>query len=398
MSLQHISEFPPPQQPPKRRVRKENPSTANIEFRSEESFEESVSESKRHLEARTTLYLVLRKAYQQSLPSSDDPNERPSNVAIGSEQFVYFDENDAKKCFSPDVFVKLDSAEQNFDTWLLWEQGILDLVVEIASESDRESNVWAEKLAKYEASGVREVVRFDAVERDAITVWDRVGNKLIERSRNGLTSHECKTLGFYWTVETNATYGRQLRLARDRECKQILPTPDEGELRLAHELADERRARALAEHGKMLAEQRHRDEAHARARAEHEKLLAEQMQRDEAQARVRAEHEKLLAEQNQRDEAQARAIAEQMQRDEAHARALAELEKLLAEQKQRETEAKRIEAERKRRASDKKRREETKARAASEQKQREEAKARQRLEKENERLRAELEKLRNGSR
>jgi len=333
MSLQPISEFPPPQ--PKRRLPKEKLPTANVEFRSEESFEERVPETKRHLEARTTLYLVLRKAYEQGLSSHEKKADLPPNIAIGSEQFVYFDAKDASKCFSPDAFVKLDSSERNFDKWLVWEQGILDLVVEIVSESDRGTNVWDEKLAKYQTSGVQEVVRFDALERDAITVWDRIGTKLIERSRNGLTSHECKTLGLYWTVETNPTYGPQLRLARDRECKQLLPTPDEGELRMAQELANERRARALAEHEKMLAEQ--------------QKMLAEQ-------------------------------------------------QKMLAEQKQHDAEEKRIEAERKRRAADKKRREESKARVMAEQKQREEALARQRLEIENEQLRAELEKLRSGSR
>lgn len=323
MSLQPISEFPPPQ--PKRRVPKEKLPSANVEFRSEESFEERVPETKRHLEARTTLYLVLRKAYEQGLSSHDWPRENkadwPQNIAIGSEQFVYFDAKDASKCFSPDVFVKLHSSERNFDKWLVWEQGILDLVVEIVSESDRGTNVWDEKLAKYQTSGVQEVVRFDAAEREAITVWDRVGTKLVERSRNGLTAHECKTLGLYWTVETNPTYGPQLRLARDCECKQLLPTPDEGELRMAQELADERRARALAEH-----------------------------------------------------------------------------EKMLAEQKQQDAEGKRIEAERKRRASDKKRREESRARVIAEQKQRDEAQARLRLEAENEQLRAEVAKLRSGSR
>ncbi len=334
MSLQPISEFPPPQ--PKRRLPKEKVPTANVEFRSEESFEESVPESKRHLEARTTLYLVLRKAYGQALSSQGSSHESspgnkddlPLNIAIGSEQFVYFDAKDATKCFSPDGFVKLDSSERDFDKWLVWEQGVLDLVVEIVSGSDRGTNVWDEKFAKYQTSGVREVVRFDSTEREAITVWDRVGTKLVERRRNGLTAYECKTLGLYWTVETNPTYGPQLRLAQDRECKQLLPTPDEGELRMAQELADERRARALAEHEKRLAE--------------HEKMLAEQKQRD--------------------------------------------------------AEGKRLEAERKQRATDKKRREESKARVVAEQKHRDEAQARLRLEAENEQLRAELEKLRSGSR
>jgi flagellar biosynthesis GTPase FlhF len=356
MSLQHISEFPPPQQPPKRRVSKDKLPTANIEFRTEVPFEERVPETRRHFEARTTLFLVLRKEYNQDAMGRENHAVPGRDIAIGSDQFVYFDRKNARKCFSPDLFVKLDSTEEDIDKWLVWEKGILDLVVEIVSDSDRESNVWDEKFAKYEASGVQEVVRFDAIEREPLTVWDRVGNKLIERSRNGLTSHECKTLGLYWTVGIDERLGPMLRFARDRECTQILPTPDEGELRLAHELADERRARALAEHEKMLAEQLQRDEAQARARAEHDKMLAEQLQRHAETKRIEAERKRRASDKKRREETKARAVAEQKQREEAQARAVAE------------------------------------------QKQRDETQARQRLETENERLRAELEKLRLGSR
>lgn len=54
-------------------VRAPNP----IAFPSEERPEEKMSESKRHLELRTTLYLILNDAF--------------ADTAIGSEQFVYFD-------------------------------------------------------------------------------------------------------------------------------------------------------------------------------------------------------------------------------------------------------------------------------------------------------------------
>jgi hypothetical protein len=204
-----------------------------------------------------------------------------------------------------------------------------------------------------------EVVRFDELAPEPITVWDLVGGKLVERPREGLTSHECKTLGLFWTVEQHRTYGPQLRLARDREGKRILATPDENELRLAQELAHERRDRAIAEHDKMLAQQLQQREADARAIADHDKMLAQPLQQREADAR---------------------AIAETKQLEEARARAIAE--------------SKRAEAVRKQRTADTKRRTEAKARALAEKKQREEAEARTRLEDENARLRAELEQLR----
>ena len=60
-----------------------------------------------------------------------------------------------------------------------------------------------------------------------------------------------------------------LRLARDREGEQLLPTPSEERLRLAEELAAERKARTVAEHERMVAE-------HARKIAERERIAADE--------------------------------------------------------------------------------------------------------------------------
>jgi Uma2 family endonuclease len=264
---EHTSEVPPPL--PQRRTRTVKPARGKLVFRSEEPFEESVSKTKRHLEARTTLYLVLRKAYELHLAAKKRHQEM-KKVAIGSEQFVYYDVNDPKKCFSPDVFVKLDSEARDFDTWHVWERGSIDLVVEIVSESDRENDTWSDKFTRYQQSGVREVVRFDALAPAAITVWDRVGTELVKRTATGSSPPECKVLGLYWTVQKDATYGPQLRLAKDRAGKQLLPTPSENETRLEQELADERRARARAEHDKKLAEQKQQEEAEMRGQLEAE--------------------------------------------------------------------------------------------------------------------------------
>ncbi len=309
---EHISEVPPP---PRRRLRRERPipsklisakpasallPTPHLVFREQESFEESVSESKRHLEARTTLYLVLRKAYEIV---AQRRRER-RNVAIGSEQFVYYDSTDPKKCFSPDVFVKVNSDARDFNTWNVWEHGNPDLVVEIVSDSDRNASIWSDKFSRYQDGGVQEVVRFDAAAQNPITIWDRVEDRFVERKQGG-SLPQCKTLGLYWVVVPDEVYGPQLRLAKDRTGKHVLPTPIENELRLEQELAEERRARAQAEHDKRLAE--------------HDKRLAEQRQHEEAQARR-------LAEQRQHEEAEARRLAEMRQHEEAEARARLEEE------------------------------------------------------------------------
>lgn len=223
--------------------------------------EEEVPETKRHLETRTTLYLLLKEAF--------------AGTAIGSEQFVYWDAGDPQRCLSPDVFVKTGSSALVFDTWKIWERGAPDLAVEIVSASDRRDADWAEKLERYQASGIRELVRFDAeAEPTTLRMWDRIDGELVERAASSPSLYECATLRLWW-VTLPSEYGLMLRLANDRAGKSLLPTPSEERLRLAEELADERRARSLAEHERTLAQ--------------HARTLAEQKLQAEVEARSSAE-------------------------------------------------------------------------------------------------------------
>ncbi len=109
----------------------------------------------RHFEARTTLYETLNEAFE--------------DVSVGSDQFVYYDSTNPKKCLAPDVFVKLDSRDRDFDSWMAWVRGTPDLAVEIVSDSDRLKLSWEEKFARYEAVGIQEVVRFDPRRDNAAT-------------------------------------------------------------------------------------------------------------------------------------------------------------------------------------------------------------------------------------
>jgi len=95
---------------------------------------------------------------------------------------------------------------------------------------------------------------------------------------------ECAALGLWWVV-ADSDYGPVLRLARDREGQDLLPTANEQRLRLEDELARERRARTVAEHERMVAQ-------HERMVAQHERKLADE-------ARVAAE-KRLLTEQETR--------------------------------------------------------------------------------------------------
>lgn len=239
-----------------------------VHFPSEERPEEHVSETKRHLEARTTLFLLLEEALG-------------GTAALGSNQFVYSDAGDPQKCLSPDVFVKLGSREEDFDTWKVWLRGAPELAVEIVSDSDRADADWAVKLARYQASGIGEVVRFDPEnEQQPLRVWDRVDGELIERARRSRGLRECLALGLWWAV-VPSQLGPLLRLARDREGRDLLPTPSEERLRLEEQLADERKARSVAEHERTLAD-------HARTLVEQKLANA-----DAEIARLRAEIERL---------------------------------------------------------------------------------------------------------
>ena len=242
-----------------------------IHFPSEESLEEAVSETKRHLEARTTLYLLLKDAF--------------AGKAIGSDQFVYWDPRDPRKCLSPDVFLRMSSADEAFETWKVWERGAPDIAVEIVSASDQGPSDWAEKLERYEACGVRELVRFDAEdEKRPIRVWDRVRGSLLERAKDDPQLQACAALGHFWVV-AGSPFGPQLRLSRDKEGRSLFPTPNEDRVRLEAELADERRARAQAEHERAL-------EQTERRLAEEARSLEAEARAREAEARARAEQER----------------------------------------------------------------------------------------------------------
>ena len=234
-----------------------------VHFPVQESLEEAVPETKRHLEARTTLYLLLKDAF--------------AGRALGSEQFVYWDPRDPRKCLSPDAFLKMDCSDEAFDTWKVWERGAPDIAVEIVSASDKSASDWAEKLERYEGCGVRELVRFDPDDPSRpIRVWDRVSGSLLERDKDDPHLPVCAALGHFWVVKPSA-FGPQLRLARDRAGRDLFPTPGEDRLRLELALAAERKARSLAEHELALeqAERRRAEQERDAALAELARLRAE---------------------------------------------------------------------------------------------------------------------------
>ena len=194
---------------------------------------EEVPETNRHLELRTALYLLLKR-------------ELAATATLGSDQFVYWDPTTSKKRLAPDAFVRLGTPHKLFRSWKTWERGAPDLSVEIVSDSDEGEPDWNEKLARYRAAGIGEVVRFHPEDREQpIRIWDAVDGDLVERAPGDPDLLACEALGLWWTVEEHPSIGPMLRLARDREGHDLLPTPDEAEAK-AREANDRLRAEVEA--------------------------------------------------------------------------------------------------------------------------------------------------------
>lgn len=138
--------------------------------------------------------------------------------SVGSEQFVYWNAADPRRCLAPDAFVKLKVPDVQFGTWKTWERGgPPELAVEIVSPNEHEGKSWAEKLSDYFECGVAELVRFDpdAPSGQRLRVWDRVSDDLIERVIADDRT-PCLTLGLNWVVCPVDNEPAGLRLADDQ--------------------------------------------------------------------------------------------------------------------------------------------------------------------------------------
>jgi Uma2 family endonuclease len=197
--------------------------------------EERVPETRRHLHQRTMLFQIVLETFG-------------SGATVGSEQFIYWDPTDPKQCCAPDLFVRNGAPDAWFDTWKVWERGAPELVVEIASASDAAEGPWESKLARFRRLGAREIVRFDADDRDhPLRIWDGSDGVVVERDRSDPAFRRCDTLGVYFCVVADAQRGPMLRVARDLDAREILPTPEEARQRETEARQRETEARQLAD-------------------------------------------------------------------------------------------------------------------------------------------------------
>ncbi len=178
--------------------------------------EERVPESTRHFRARTALYQSIELAFR-------------GTTIVASDQFVYFDATDPKRCLAPDLAARRGPSRL-LTSWKTWELGAPEVGVEILSESDGGDREVAAKLERYRQCGVLEVVIFDPdAGEPALRLFDLFDGDLVERDPADSEAYRCDTLEAYWCVIVDPALGPTLRLARDRAGTNLVLTPEEAE-------------------------------------------------------------------------------------------------------------------------------------------------------------------------
>src|SRR5262249_38207042 len=124
-------------------------------------------------------------------------------------------------------FVRLDTTNEDFDSWKVWERGAPHLAVELVSYADKGQEPWKKKFAKYRRLGVKELVRFDPEGKHTpLEIWDEDEGELIPRVLTEPKQADCRLLDLAWVVVEHPVFRLVLRLA-EKETLKLLPTPDE---------------------------------------------------------------------------------------------------------------------------------------------------------------------------
>lgn len=203
--------------------------------------EEQVPETELHLELRVLLYQLLKDYLGAS-------------ATVGSDQFVYFNAADPTQVLAPDVYVCTRPQPDLIKAWKVWERGTPEVAVEIISASDSRDRAWSTKLARYNALGVQELLRFEpeAAPDQCLRVWDRVDGRLLERQSQAGEAQPSLVLGLYWVLAPAERHSLALRIATSEAPDALVPTRMER-------AALEASARIAAEEERNAALQRVRE-------------------------------------------------------------------------------------------------------------------------------------------
>jgi hypothetical protein len=174
---------------------------------------EEVPETTRHMKQRHQLFETLEREFGE-------------HAQVSSDQFLYWDPTNPKRCMAPDVALRMGLPSRLIETWKTWELGAPHLGIEITSDSDAPRLRFEEKLERYRQAGVLEVVRFDAKDQTApIRLFDWFDGDMVERDNTDPESVRCDVLGLYWCVRQDHELGPTLRLSRDPGGRDLVLTP-----------------------------------------------------------------------------------------------------------------------------------------------------------------------------
>lgn len=210
--------------------------------------EEQVPETELHFELRVLLYHLLK-------------DHLGAAMTVGSDQFVYFNAADPAQVVAPDVYVCTRPQPDLIRSWKVWERGTPEVAVEIISESDSRDRPWSAKLARYNALGVQELVRFDpeAEAHECLQIWDRVDGRLLQRQMQPSDVQPSLVLGLYWVLAPAERYAQALRIATSEAPESLVPTRMERAALEAQARQAEAQARISAEQERNAALERVRE-------------------------------------------------------------------------------------------------------------------------------------------
>ena len=213
---------------------------------------------------------IHRRATNAVILPLEDRYEDRSDVYIGGDMTMYWQEGDNERSVQPDVFVAFGpSRDGERRVWLSWEEGkFADFVLEVASKDTHRRDL-TEKHAIYESLGVAEYWQHDPTGEFLPAVL--LGHRLnangvyepipLEAKPNGTPYGESKTLGLHLCLDAG-----RLRLF-DPATGEFLRTSKE------HAAASAAKDRIIAEERRLRAEERRR---HAEASADKDRRHAEE--------------------------------------------------------------------------------------------------------------------------
>ena len=242
-------------------------------------YEDTVTESSWHLQAIHYLYGALRLQYRDH-----------ADVFVGSNNFVYWDQNDPEFKRAPDLYICFGARNIERASYRVWEEVVPQVVFEITSESSKFKDL-GEKKGIYEVAGVEEYYLFDPT-GDFLP-----GRFLAFRNSPGgfrpLFKKRVNSprLGLDMRVE-----GHLLRLFLPQSSQRLLSWNEEKSARQEAESG-----RQEAEAARQEAEAARREAESGRQKAESALQRVDSARQQEVQARQAAEERALRAEQRLRE-------------------------------------------------------------------------------------------------